>query len=293
MDIRDGNDRMMRLASIVLNSPQPIFSIKEIVNYSRECDLSLSEGFAFLIAAALGLDQEQKPEDRELFEQWIKPCIHLSDVKQYYSDPFYKAIPALGQAIGNWTYENERIRPGELFVEGDLRITSAGRVLPQLGFFSEEYSFPAVFENGSDWMSLAPNETVTLKQPIENAYGRVLTYGLGLGYYAFMTSRKPNVESVTIVERDESANLLFTKYILPHFEFPNKIHLICADAIKYAENIRDDTYDCIFADFWRDAGDGIPQYKILKPLEKNAPHTHFSYWIEKSMDIYLDPTLWP
>ena len=43
-------------------------------------------------------------------------------------------------------------------------------------------------------MSLKPNEIETMEQPIENANGNILVYGLGLGYFAFMASQKNSVK---------------------------------------------------------------------------------------------------
>lgn len=283
----------MELAAALLRAEQPFCSVDELKAFSQECGFSLPESYAYLAAAAAGLDQENDPDQREFFEYWVKPSFRLSDVKRYEEDPYYKAVPFQGETRGRWCYARETILPGELFVEGDMLLTNAGRVLPQLAFFTEKYTFPAVFENGRDWMSLAPNETVTLQKPIAEAYGRVLTYGLGLGYYAFMTARKKEVSSVTVVEREQKAIDLFNEYLLPYFTNPEKIVVIREDALQYAERLKKNEYDCVFADIWRDAGDGMELYQTLKKKEKNAPGTHFSYWIEKSMDLYLDATLWP
>ena len=60
-------------------------------------------------------------------------------------------------------------------------------------------------------MLITPNEIETMKKSISEATGNVLTYGLGLGYYAYMVSMKENVESVTIVEKDKEIIDLFKK----------------------------------------------------------------------------------
>ena len=60
--------------------------------------------------------------------------------------------------------------------------------------------FPALLENDRIWMTITPNEIETMKEPVDGAFGNVLTYGLGLGYYAYMVSEKENVETVTIVD---------------------------------------------------------------------------------------------
>lgn len=61
--------------------------------------------------------------------------------------------------------------------------------------------FPAVLENERIWMTITPNEIETMKEAVDKAFGNVLTFGLGLGYYAYMVSEKVNVESITVVEK--------------------------------------------------------------------------------------------
>ena len=53
-------------------------------------------------------------------------------------------------------------------------------------------------------MLVTPNEVETMKEAIEKAHGKVATYGLGLGYFPYMTSMMDSVESVTVVELDET-----------------------------------------------------------------------------------------
>lgn len=284
---------MMEYAAALLSLGKPLFSLEEARSFSEECGLSLQEGTAHLIAPALGLDPEGNAEDREFFEKWLKPSLHESRREPYVNDPYFKTVPFHGQSRGKWCYGTESLSPMELFAEGDMALAKAGRVLPQLGFFTEKYEFPAVFEEGADWMSLAPNETLTLREPVARAHGRVLTYGLGLGYYVFMAARKDSVLSVTAVERSREAAELFRENLLPHFPHPEKITVVEADALDFASRLEPGAYDAVFADIWRDAGDGIPLYLALKRFETRSPGTDFSYWIEKSMDLYLDETLWP
>jgi predicted methyltransferase len=76
-------------------------------------------------------------------------------------------------------------------------------------------------------MTLLPNETVTTKPAIDKAHGKVLTYGLGLGYFAFMASAKHEVDSVTIVERSADVIELFKTWLLPYFPNKDKIRIVC------------------------------------------------------------------
>ena len=86
--------------------------------------------------------------------------------------------------------------PYEPFVCRDFKVLPDGRMLPQIAFFTEKYPFPAVLENGREWMTLQPNEMVTTWPAIAKAKGRVLTFGMGLGYFTYHAAEKPEVESV-------------------------------------------------------------------------------------------------
>lgn len=43
-------------------------------------------------------------------------------------------------------------------------------------------------------MTVTPNEIETMKPVIDKAFGRVLTYGLRVGYYVFMVSEKEDFD---------------------------------------------------------------------------------------------------
>ena len=150
------------------------------------------------------------------------------------------------------------------------------------------FDFPAVYQNEILWMSVTPNEINTMKEPIKRANGRIITFGLGLGYFAYMTSLKENVESVTIVEKDKSVIELFTKYILPKFDKKEKIKIVRADAYSFLKNnFKDNDYDYCFVDIYHDAGDGKKVYLKFKEYEKDYPNVIFDYWIENTIKYYL------
>ena len=153
--------------------------------------------------------------------------------------------------------------------------------IPPLGFFTEPFSFPAVLEDGNEWMTLTPVDIDTCDDAIEQAHGRVVTFGLGLGYYAYMVSEKAEVESITVVERSPSVIALFKKHILPQFPHGEKVRIVESDAFEYLERVMpEEHFDYAFIDIWRDASDGAPVYERMKPMEKLCRGTEFSYWIE-------------
>ncbi|MBQ2947766.1 MAG: hypothetical protein IJD94_02170, partial [Clostridia bacterium] len=111
--------------------------------------------------------------------------------------------------------------------------------------------------------------------------------GLGLGYFAFMASEKPEVESVTVIERDETVIRLFEKHLLPQFPYREKIRIVCADAFDYARTRLGGSADFVFVDLWHDVSDGAEMYLRMKLLERHAPQAEFAYWIETSIRAFL------
>ena len=176
-------------------------------------------------------------------------------------------------------------RPYELFVADDLRAYPDGAVLPVLGYFAQPFAYPVLTENGREWMTATPNEINTIRPAAEAAHGRVLTLGLGLGYFAFHALLNPRVERVTAVERSADAIRLFRERILPAFPRPERLTILQADAFAAAPALyQSGQYDFVFADLWHDAADGLPMYERLKHME--VPGPEYRYWIEKTLEFY-------
>ena len=153
--------------------------------------------------------------------------------------------------------------------------------------FDKDYIYPSISLYDQEWMSLNQHEIRTMETPIALARGKVLTLGLGLGYFAFMASNKEEVKEVHIVEMDLELIQLFNKYLLPLFPHKEKIHIHKADAYHFIDNINDNDYDYIFSDLWQDVSDGVVSYLKLKKAFINFKKTTCSYWIEGSIISYL------
>ena len=182
------NRILLEKMSIFLNC-EPDFVQKEIIDeLCTDCGLTDEEAFAFVLAAAVGMDTENSPADRELFERYFPDMLRKLDYDEFAHDPYLTSVIVPETAEGTWELKYETYRPYEAFACGDLRGFSDGRVIPQIGFFDREFRYPAVLENGREWMLITPNEIVTMREPIRRAHGKVLTFGLGLGYFAFMAA---------------------------------------------------------------------------------------------------------
>lgn len=282
------NNILFKKLSVFINHEADFIRPEFIESLCRDCDISKEEAYCFTLAASIDLDTEKNPRDAEIFEEYFPDMVHLLKNKDYENNPYLKNIRIPTKKLGKWELCYKTYVPYQAFVFDDPKITRDGKIIPQIGFFEKEFSYPAVLESGTEWMLITPNEINTMRAPISGAHGKVLTYGLGLGYFAYMVSEKESVSSVTIVERDKNAISLFRDIILPQMPRKDKINIICDDAFYFAETrLANSDFDFVFADIWHDPSDGVPAYKRLKETEKYLPSADFSYWIEKTLKCYI------
>lgn len=244
--------------------------------------------FSALLAAVCMLDTVNNADDKLLYRKYFIPMVHRLDPADFENDPYYKTVKFSDETLRNWRLTDLTCKAYEGFVCGDPEIIPDGRILPKIGYFERDFSYPAVLENGREWMTLLPNETITISRHVDHAHGRVLTFGLGLGYFAFSAAMKDEVSSVTVVERDGSVIELFNSVILPQFPCKDKIKVIQADAFEFArQNYPMHLYDFIFTDIWHDPSDGVELYLKMKELESLCPLCEYEYWIEDTLKLYI------
>ena len=280
----DQNDIVTQALAQYLNNTPRLLTTDMVESFAKECELTVDDAFRILFCAACGLDTAENRAHRILEREYFVRGLHALETTDFTNDPYYKAIKITPQKKGRWELRESFYEPFEPFVCGHPTITANFREIFQLGYFKERFSFPAVLEDGIEWMTITPNEIATMQKPICEAHGNVLTLGLGLGYFAFMASEKKEVSSVTVIEKDTSVIELFREYILPQFPNANKIKIINDDAFSFLESsAKDGQHDYLFADLWHDQSDGLPLYLRLRKFEKAFPHTAFSYWIEPTI----------
>lgn len=285
--IEDDNFRIFSLMSNYLNNYSDYISrsdIEEIVSDK----VNVEQAFSIILANGVGLDILDKNLDKDIFNQYFPKMVKKLEVSEYKENPYFKKVRNPKIKLDNIELKYDFYKPYEGFVYNDIEVDKDGRMYPQIGFFEEDFRYPAILENDRIWMTVTPNEIETMKMPIEKAHGKVLTFGLGLGYFQYMVSNKPDVEDVYVVDSNETIINLFSKYLLPQFENSNKIKIIKMDAFEFLEKeMKNYTFDYLFADLWHDVSDGVEMYLKIKEYEKLYPKTEFEYWIEKSIKAYL------
>ena len=274
------NFRITNLFAHYLNHYPEIITKEMVDTLTEDGDITREEALVALLTEIFGLDFD-KVEDRVLIRDYLTPAVRLLDAEKYRQNPYYRNINLSDIKEGNWEIRIEKYLPYRGVICDDMIIKEDFSEIPPLGFFTESFSFPAILENGNEWMTLTPVDLDTCEEAIEAAKGKVITFGLGLGYYAYMAAEKEEVESVTVVELSSDVIMLFKKHILPKIPNAHKIKIVNADAFEYAEKVMpNEKFDLAFVDTWRDASDGAPMYERMRALEKYNENTKFLYWIE-------------
>ena len=279
--IFERNYRLTHLYALLLERCPEIITEELVNSLCKDTGLDRKAAVSALLCEVLGLDTEGSPEDRILYRDYLIPSVRILNADKYKKNPYYENVKLPDVKRGSWEFRTEKYAPFRAVICDDMVTLDDFTEYAPLGFFEEEFEFPAVLEDGNEWMTLTPVDLDTCEEAISDATGKVITFGLGLGYYAYMVSRKQSVNSITVVEKSEKVIELFKEYVLPHFDHPEKVRIINADAFEYAEHqMPEERYDYAFVDTWRDASDGEVMYRRMKPLETLNPHTKFSYWIE-------------
>ncbi|HBD06436.1 MAG TPA: hypothetical protein DCY93_03385, partial [Firmicutes bacterium] len=153
------------------------------------------------------------------------------------------------------------------------------------GLFKEDTEIIQLEDNERVWMSLLPNEIITMKRDSKNMKGNILCAGLGLGYFPLLLASKDGVKKVSVIELDKRVIKVFNECIAPKFEYADKIEVIQGDAKRLINKNSEKEYDYIYIDIWHDESDGIENYLYFKSREEE--HQKYRYWIERSMLTFL------
>lgn len=286
MTIHQDNERILTLMSEYLCFTPTAIQPADVASLAEDCGITPNEAFMALLAAHCGLDTAA-PDDARLYRGWFPQMIRQHFPNTYRDDAYFQTVRPETALSGRIDLVYETVQPMELFVADDFRTDAQGRIFPQLGWFAEPFSFPAIREDGRVWMTVTPNEINTIQPAVRESRGKVLTYGLGLGYYAFHALLRQDVTSVTVVEKNPQVIDVFRRLLLPFFPRQNDLRIIEADAFEYAANrMPAEGYDTVFTDLWHDVADGLPMYRQMKSLETPGPR--YLYWIEKTLRCYMD-----
>ena len=261
-----------------------IVSPKEIEILSKKFSQNVKDVYYDKILEYWDIDPEV--EDNEyILQTYVYPNINELDIDEFLNNPYYKSIHINNIKLGQYELINDKYFPYEIFASDDIKVRDDYTEQTSLGFFKKEISFIALNYRGVTWMSVNPNEIKTMEKAINSAKGNVVVFGLGLGYYPYMISLKKEVTKITIIEKDKNIIKIFKEYILPQFEYKDKITIIETDALEYIKHPL--KHDFAYVDLWHNAEDGLNLYTKFKSIEKDNPNCQFAYWLEDAFYALL------
>lgn len=213
--------------------------------------------------------------------------VHELDSKAYSCNAYLKNVNPLKAKQGSLSLIKNTFLPYEGFIYKDVEASKADYYseINHLGFFSQSFDYLELVDKERIWMSITPYEIETMKSSIAKAKGKVVTFGLGLGYFAYMCLQKEDVDEVTVIDNNETIINLFNKNIYPFFNHKNKFNIIKADAYSFLKSKDIQKYDYLFIDLYHDENDGLPFYLNMK---KEIPSSlNYDFWIENSFIVYI------
>lgn len=252
----------------------------DIEDLSRELKIPLTEAYFFCLLFELGTSYEE-----------LSSALHNNDLRKvqqldpglYSKDPYLKNVHPDKYEKDGYKLEVNRFVPYEGFLYKDV---SAKREdlyseIYSLGFFKKTFRYLQLAKDGKVWMTITPYEIETMRDSLAKAKGKVLTFGLGLGYFPFHCLLKDDVEDVTVVEKEEAVIDLFTKKLLPFFPNKEKLKIVKADAYDFLADRKLEKYDYLFIDTYHNEEDGIPFY--LNMMGQIPSSLQYSFWDEGTM----------
>ncbi|OQY46438.1 MAG: hypothetical protein DRR08_26145 [Candidatus Parabeggiatoa sp. nov. 2] len=132
-------------------------------------------------------------------------------------------------------------------------------------------------ENGlqTSWMSLAPMELESSAPHVAAANGVVVVMGAGMGVVLYNMLKRPEVEKVTVVERDPKViDLLYQAIDIQSWAGIDKLTIEVMDAFDY---IPTEKVNYIFVDIWVPVGDkqALPD---TQRIQLNVKANVVSWW---------------
>lgn len=265
---------------------------KEIESFLKRCAENTSNDFYndFLDLdlrdegvenVTVALHQNGYPEFNKPQEEW--PSLYLS-TQQFEASSFHKNIKFDGIKEEDVSLEWLEFSAHRLFSLKEIQ-SDPNRELNDwmvLRALDENLKTLSLSINNDVWMLDVPSEAATIDPCAQKAFGHVVSFGLGIGYFVFMALKNPLVKSITVIENNERIIELFKKYILPQFASSIPLEIIHGDAYNYFKEDQLKHFDYIFVDIYQSNEDGLETEMAL--LEQfNPTFEALDFWIEDSI----------
>jgi hypothetical protein len=271
-----------QIIDFIFSNP-PSIRKTNLVKKMKDDHLSDMEAYQSLLLTKYLKDPLIK-QHPDLLALSLKPHFHPIDPASFISNPYYQYVKPHPVTKGKWQLGYESYLPFKGVLTGDVITNPTHHYLENtpMSYFEKPFYYLVIKQQDVTWMSVTPFEINTMAPVIDTMRGRVVTLGLGLGYFAFMAALKPDVNEVLVIEKDHQVIEIFLKHIYPHLANKEKIKIQHKDAFDY---LRTNTspFDHLFVDIHHTAEDGLSMYIRMKKLEKKSHSGQWHYWLESSI----------
>ena len=282
-DINELNCNLSEMFLYVIGD-RSLINKTEVETIAKKHNLDINDLCLDKLCDVWEIDPENE-ENSLVFQSYIAPNVFLGDKNEFENNPYFKTIRPKEVRTKDYQLTYDYYAPYELFSYDDISVDEGYVEHSKISYFADKFKFLALNYKDVTWMSITPNEIKTMEPAIKEAKGNIIVFGLGLGYFAFMTSIKEDVKSITIIENDINIINIFNNHLLPLFPQKDKIRIVHKDAFEVIKS--DFEYDFAFVDLWHSVEDGLDFFLKFKAQEKNHPHTKFSYWLNNSFYALL------
>lgn len=189
---------------------------------------------------------------------------------------------------GKFSIETNIVRRGNKVTIVNMRNAIYSGLKPQSIVISDwDITVHKLLHHGDLVTSDCPNEIYTQwKNGFDQAYGRVLVGGLGIGMASCIIANAiKGVSSVTTVEIDQD-DIALIKPQLPKFQVPH--HIVRADLFKYIKTSSEKghSFDSAYFDIWSGTGESSWSSYIVplrRLMAKYHPDAKVTNWLEGDM----------
>lgn len=215
-------------------------------------------------------------------ENW--PSLFISK-KEWEQSPYHSNISLDLIKDTHFSYEKTKVAGRELFNVDAIQKDPNRELNDWMKLRAMDSNFESIYlyQDDQEWMLDAPSEAETNNYAANRAHGKVVTFGLGIGYFIYMALLNPNVEEVTVVENSEEVIAMFKRFLLPQFSQDKPVHFVQGDAKDFFNEGFLSMFDYSYTDIWLSSQDGL---EIMQELlhQYNPPFEDSDFWIEDSCE---------
>lgn len=171
--------------------------------------------------------------------------------------------------------------------EEDSRRTALRAAAGHPGAYVRPGSYTKLHVGGQLMMSDTTMERRTNHAFVCHAHGRVLVAGLGIGLILEAVLAKPEVETVTVIEKYQDVVYLVAPSYLDRYA--DKLTVICADIFAWRPVPKCMTYNVIYFDIWPDITRcNLPDMgRLHRAFRRHLDKTDPEAWMDSWQRDYL------